>query len=446
MRNSQPSLLVKQKVVSIEREQPKRAESNTPFYALLFYLFLEFGRPQDVVPGLGVLSLPMLASLVIGFLLFSRGKADFSNNQTKLYLALLGVMVIHGPIAENNFAALMAFKGMALNFVCFLGIIAFVDSLRKFQTLANVWLGVHLWLAVMGILKGGRGVGGWMGDENDFCMELNMALPFAFFGLFMAMSKLKKLACQSLLFVYLLTIMMTLSRGGFIGMSAVGVYCWLRSSRKILSLGLVLLVIVFMLVAAPETYWEEIKSIGSDQTVNEGTGGERLYTWGIAFEMFLANPIIGVGQGNMPWVFEKYEGGRTFGGHSVAGRQAHSSYFTMLPELGLVGTGLIIGMIYCTRKDLKSIFKAYRVQTGLKAEKAEQLRQANFLARAIEGSLIGYLVSSIFISTLYYPSFWVMMGFAVALKNTLARSNVLPAETSPQRFDFRKSQANQLPS
>jgi hypothetical protein len=38
------------------------------------------------------------------------------------------------------------------------------------------------------------------------------------------------------------------------------------------------------------------------------------------------------------------------------------------------------------------------------------------LARAMAASLIGFLVSSIFISTLYYPSVWVMIGLSVALK------------------------------
>ena len=421
------------------------SSSKAPWYLILFYLFLEFGRPQDLL-GLSVFGLSSLTNAAIGIILFMTMKINFSKQQTKLYLGILGLMIIHGPIATNNFQALMSFKIMALSFVFYLGLITFVDSLSKVQTLVNVWLAVHLWLAVIGISKGGIGVGGFLGDENDFCMELNMVLPFAFFGLFSATSKLKRFACQGLLPVYLLTITMTLSRGGFIGMSAVGLSCWLRSSRKILSMGLVLLLIGFMLIAAPEKYWHEIESIGSDETMEVGTGGERLYSWGIGFEMFLANPIMGVGQGNFPYVFHDYESTRTFHGKSVAGREAHSMYVTLLAELGLVGTGLYVGLLYFTWKDLRSIVKAYRDRAGLKPEQAEELRQAYFLALAIEGSLFGYLVSSIFISTLYYPSFWVMMGFAVGLKNALARSNVLPAETSSQRFDFRKSLANQMPS
>jgi len=37
-------------------------------------------------------------------------------------------------------------------------------------------------------------------------------------------------------------------------------------------------------------------------------------------------------------------------------------------------------------------------------------------ALALEGSLISYLVSGAFISILYYPNIWVLMGFVVSLK------------------------------
>ena len=40
-----------------------------------------------------------------------------------------------------------------------------------------------------------------------------------------------------------------------------------------------------------------------------------------------------------------------------------------------------------------------------------------YLARAMEGSLIGFIVSGVFISTLWYPSLWIMMALVVALRN-----------------------------
>ena len=43
---------------------------------------------------------------------------------------------------------------------------------------------------------------------------------------------------------------------------------------------------------------------------------------------------------------------------------------------------------------------------------------------AIAGSLTAYFVTGIFISVLYYPCFWIMMGFVVALKNIVALDQI----------------------
>jgi hypothetical protein len=40
-----------------------------------------------------------------------------------------------------------------------------------------------------------------------------------------------------------------------------------------------------------------------------------------------------------------------------------------------------------------------------------------YLARAMEGSLIGFIVSGVFISILWYPALWIMVAFVVALRN-----------------------------
>jgi hypothetical protein len=195
-----------------------------------------------------------------------------------------------------------------------------------------------------------------------------------------------------------------------------------------------LVVVLFMIIAAPEEYWEEIKSTTSDETLETGTGAQRMYTWEIGWEMFLGNPIMGVGQGNFPWTFEEYQGDRTFQDRSLAGRAAHSLYFTLLPELGLVGFGLFMGMLLHSFKDLRwvshtavryGIRKAY---PGIGKEmnhpedvlNRDKLRDALFFARAIEAAFIGYLVSSIFVSTLYYPTFWVLTALAVSLRNCVA--------------------------
>lgn len=401
--------------------QPRQAqESKVGFYLVLAYLFFEFGRPQELIPGFRVIPFGTGISVLILLKVLMSGRLDFSRLQTKLWLPLLAVMAIHVPIAVNNYWALMTFKDMFLLYCVYLGIVTFVDSLEKMMTLMMMWMGIHGFLAVMGIAKGGVGIGAWMGDENDFCMVMNMAVPFGYFLLFSATGVAQKMKYLGFLGMFILAAMASLSRGGFIGLASVGVYCWYRSPKKLNALIVVVVAVLFMLVLAPEKYWDEIASSTSDETMGRGTGAQRLYTWGVGMDMFYANPIIGVGQSNFPWTFEIYEAGQKFNDKSISGRQAHSAWVTLISELGLVGIVVIGAMLFQSYRDLTWVRKRFapaesRQKHGQIVQAGEDIRM--YLARAMEGSLIGFIVSGVFISTLWYPILWTMMALVVALRN-----------------------------
>lgn len=419
--------------VALQPRGMAKTDPKWPFTVVLFALLFEFGRPQEIVPGMKLIPFTSLLDGLLLFAIFNAGKFNLARTQTKLWLALFPLMVVHIPIATNNFWALILTKDMFLTFGLYLGIITFVDSLDKFNRVMKVWLGVHMILAVLGVLAQGRGVGGWLGDENDFCMQMDVVAGFALFLMSSRGAGVSRPIYIGLLCLFVLAAMTTMSRGGFIGLLAIGLYWWARSPNKILPVFLGLVVVLFMIMAAPAEYWDEIKSTTSEETLETGTGAQRIYTWEIGWEMFLGNPILGVGQGNFPWVFEEYQGDRTFSDRSLAGRAAHSLYFTLLPELGLIGFGIFVGMLVTSFKDLQGVSRVAKLYgtkrdyPGKGMDALEDVRKKNkvmdsvFLARAIEAGFIGYLVSSIFVSTLYYPTFWVLVAFAIALRNCVAR-------------------------
>ena len=394
-----------------------KKESLIPLSLLLFYLALEYGRPQDLLPFLRVLHLPAITIILLALFNIISGKIQLKDKQTILFLSLLALMVIHGPIAVNNYWTLMIFLSMVMNFIVLLSLIHHVDDPEKYARLVKLWLMIHLFLAIVGILKKGTGVGGFLEDENDYCMTINMIIPFSFF-LSMYSSGKNRMYYLLLTCLFLFVIMLTGSRGGFVGLIATSAYCWLRSKKKVLTLFIVSILVIFAVSVAPQTYWNRIHSITEEGTT-AGTGEERVYTWKIGWNMFLDNPIIGVGQGNFPYVFQKYEfkvtgSDEPFYGRSRAGRAAHSIYFTLLPELGILGTFIFIGMITYTFKDLKAI----KVRLSHQKNPAINPVSNRYLpyALALEGALISYLVSGAFISTLYYPNLWILMGFIISLK------------------------------
>ncbi|MEO7860136.1 MAG: O-antigen ligase family protein [Nitrospirales bacterium] len=402
--------------------KPRQAqESKAGFYLVLAYLLFEFGRPQELIPGINLIPFGTGLSVLILLNVLMSGKLDFSRLQTKLWLPLFAVMAIHVPIAVNNYYALMTLKDMVLMYCVYLGVITFVNSTEKMMTLMKLWIGVHGFLAVMGIAKGGRGIGAWMGDENDFCMVMNMAVPFGYFLLFSATSVRQKMKCLGFLGAFILAAMASLSRGGFFGLAAVGAYCWYRSPKKVNALIVLAVAVVFMVLLAPPTYWDEIASSTNDETMGKtGTGGARLYTWGLGMDMFYANPIIGIGQSNFPWTVGIYESGQSFNDRSFGGRAAHSAWVTLISELGLVGVLIIGGMLVRCYKDLRLVRKRFapaesRQRHGQIVQAGEDMRA--YVARAMEGSLIGFIVSGVFISILWYPSLWILMALIVALRN-----------------------------
>jgi O-antigen ligase len=353
-------------------------------------------------------------------------KFSLKAKQTVLFLLILCEMVIHGPFANNNYWAFTIFYNMSITFIAYMGIIAFLDTYEKYEIFVKYWIMTFIFLAFVGMTNKGKGVGGFIGDENDFCMALNMILPFVIFGIFMDKSKLYKIYCVILTGLFLFVIALTESRGGFIGLVSVVLYCVWKSNRK-MALGILICIFsVFLYIVAPSGYWQEIGTISDEASQNSeklesqvGTGAQRLYSWKLGWGMFVDNPIMGVGQGNYPWnVMEQEEKMNiNWKTRSLAGRAAHSLYFTLLPELGIIGTVLFFTIIIYVWKDL--LWVRYIIKKDILFT-SNLNKNIYYNTLAIEASIIGYLSSSVFISTLYYPNFWLLTAIMVALKNIVS--------------------------
>ena len=177
-----------------------------------------------------------------------------------------------------------------------------------------------------------------------------------------------------------------------------------------------LLIIILFIILTPlipdqskkginSTYMAEIMSI--KESAETGTGHDRIELWKLAWRIFLANPLVGIGQNNLPLQLQDYlfSTNTSYWGYgNIWGRAVHSIYFTVLPELGIIGTMIWILM-------LKNLFFKYRTVTGESENKPKQLDDTDlrFLKNSTRGlflGLIGYLVSGIFLSAFYYPHFW----------------------------------------
>jgi O-antigen ligase len=195
--------------------------------------------------------------------------------------------------------------------------------------------------------------------------------------------------------------------------------------RKAL-LGFTIAAAIGLSAFAPPSYWEEVKSIRT--AGNKGDTGEtRLYFWGIGWRMFLDHPILGVGTYNYGIRAPEYQDPYRVAWRSHTwGRVAHSLYFTLLPELGLVGTVLFGAiLVWCLR-----VWRRLR-RLGRGAPDDPYLRTGALAASGLAAGVVGTLVTGAFLSVLYYPVLWILVALLAALDASVEEALARRASETP---------------
>lgn len=409
-----------------------------PFLLVLAYFFADFGRPQDWFPPLAALK-PGILTLGGGILgLLARRHQVYFPARAKLILAFIALMAIGTPLATNRYWAFFVTKDFAQAFFgSVVPIMSFVSTFARLERLVGFILVIHVPLALYSILHRGYGIGSFLGDENDFCLALNIVVPYVFFSFYFVRGTHRKLGLVAIFGLLLFAITATKSRGGFLGLIAAATYCWIASQRKVLSLVALLTLTLPVFALVPQSYWTEMKTIETS-TSNDDTGAQRLYLWNMGWEMFKDQPW-GVGPTNYQWNSYKYESpDQQARGVNVWGKGAHSLYFTLLPEHGVIGVGIFVAIVVLGFRDNRRIRRAYKTLADAKSFSAERLRQLyvlTVLTRANDAAIVAYLVTGAFLSVLYYPHFWLQVAIGVAIKRSadilLAQANASAAPLQP---------------
>ena len=400
-----------------------------PFYLLLIWLFFDYIRPQVFFPIIGVFRPAFITFFLLLFYLHrTHNIYNFKNIQTKLFMGILLLMMLHGPFAVNRYNSYHIWKLNIFQFIVYMSMISFIDSPQKIKRYVNIWILVNFFCAIIGIKNGGRiPHHSFIADPNDFSLAMNVAIPFAYFMFLETISIKKKIYYIVAMGTFVSAVIITDSRGGFVGLIPVLFYCWYKTPKKIMATGVIIFIICAACFVASPQYWRRIETIKTEN-IDEGTGGIRWRLWQAGLNMFLHNPVIGVGQGNYTPNIGKYHPGTASHEPALSGRVAHSSYITLISELGLVGLMLYSGILFYSIRDLRRILRVGRKYTfrstkeGADKKAVQGLHEMKFVIFSIFGAMIGYLVSGTFVSVLYYPHLFLLIGLSVAVKNTAEKS------------------------
>jgi O-antigen ligase len=410
------------------------ATSRLPLTLLCLSLLFEYLRIHDIVPILGKLKI-QTAFLALFVIVVVRQVSTAKSRlapQSRLLLAFLALALVTFPLATNWFYAYQFAYLIALTLVGYFAIVYILRNERDLRTFLAWFIGIHTYLAMKGIsgysasqfsdagyTSTGHVGGYFLGDENDLALALNIALPLAMYLFRQARTTWSRVCWGMGTVAILMTIVFTFSRGGFVGLSAMGLYWALTSRKKTKAIGVVALAAILVIAVAPPEYWARIETIFAHEDPT-GTKEQRQWYWAAARRMFAASPIWGVGGDNGRVLMPEY--GYEFPIElrmNYWGKAFHSMYYQLLAEFGLLGIVLIGSVLVLNARDLRQIRAL-----GRKGRCSGSIEQ---LGNCLQLSWVGFLTSAAFISVLSYPHLYYLTALTMVVHRL-----ALQESTSPQ--------------
>ncbi|MFO0687464.1 MAG: O-antigen ligase family protein [Myxococcota bacterium] len=381
-------------------------------WLLILYLVLEYARPPVIVR----FKLQMVISLILPVLCFALIKDRRWSWSLTCQLCLIAVAASGVLYASNYYAAYFTTRILYTTVAISISMAWLLARLDFFRRGMWAWTLIMTYLGLFGLASGGFGPGGIIGDENELALACNTAVPMAYFGA-VSSRGWKRLVYAGIGLVLLASIVISLSRGGFVGLVGIVGYIILISKYRLRAIAGIAIAAAVFYVAVPRTYINEVLSIGQEASgeVEDGTGDIRLFLWQTAFNMWKDNPILGVGAGNSRYNTGKYQAdweGPLYSGKDWSGMAIHSGFFELLSEMGSAGVFFYGAMIANHFAVLRGVRRLARKTRGIPSALRDEMEM---YSGALAAGMIGYLGSGLFLSVAYHPYAFYFAALSLAL-------------------------------
>lgn len=372
-----------------------------PFYGLILYILLVYITPQLFFPSLQKLRIMLLLAgliLLVFFIhkAFIRERVSFISTRFGLLMLILLILIPISNISNGQLVeAWDGFYSFLTVFLLFFIITNLTENFDQFRKVCWTIVFCTAALAANGLVMAFRGYDlagntptldgriGWMefghfGDPNDFALAINAAFPFVLVNLFEKnVNLIKKFILLIFAIAMVAAIYYTNSRGGFVALLVVlALFAYKKwGLLKGSLIGIVFL--AFAMVIAPSRM--------ANISPYESSASGRVYAWISGLVMLKSRPIFGIGFDNFT---------------RLHGITAHSAFIQCMTELGLVGYFVWLSLIYSSYTGLNAVDKAAPVMIQVKYAKTLLL------------SLVGVLVSAVFLSQAYSPVLYIIFGLS----------------------------------
>ena len=397
----------------------RRAHAVTYVLLFLFSVIL-YIRPYETIPGLSSLTSMAFYTGVVMLAVFAFSQLSAEGNLTarpkeiNLVLLLILAALLSMPMAVEISDAWKTFSEILVKTVIvFIVIVNVVRTENRLKLLWFLVLGVSIYLSVsaindyrLGVFQvgdvathdariAGR-IKGLFENSNDLAMHLVSMIPIAVGLAFYKAGLFRKLIFLGVAGLMTGAVVVTFSRGGFIGLVAAVLLLVRRLGRKnrtLTTAALVLAVIMF-LVMAPGAYSGRLATVFNSSADLTGSSSQRTEVLKRSFWVTLRYPLFGVGIGNFPH-------------KSPRNLVTHNSYTQVSAEMGIPALVVYILFLVHPLKRLRLIEK----------ESYEHPDRSKFyyLSVGLQASLVGFMFASFFGSVAYHWYVYYLVGYAVCL-------------------------------
>jgi putative inorganic carbon (HCO3(-)) transporter len=224
-----------------------------------------------------------------------------------------------------------------------------------------------------------------------------------------------------------MSVVLTYSRGGAIGLGAVLLLLLLMRHLRLRHLAVIGICVAIVFATVP-SYKERLLSLGAVSALTAADGGDERADGAIrsratenlaAFLIFTDHPVIGVGPGLYNTFYRAYAdrvqdySNQLDVRHKNRTRDAHNLYLGITAETGALGLACLLGLLFMT---LRSLYRARQA-----ALRAGVPRLAN-MADGFTAAIVSYMVTGVFLHLSFMRYFWLMMALAVSASVIAQRS------------------------
>lgn len=426
-----PAGLAPRRARSLPRLAVPRAQPWTLFHAALAGMLLTYvWRVQDLFPLLGRGKPAILASLAALGLVWVSAAPDawsrmrhpvFRRAAILLLLCLLSVPLGVWP----GFSARFLLEDHAKTFLLMALLVFAVRSVRDVERMIAVHVaGAALYcvmiLTTFQVGPDGRLSGLVYYDANDLAMLVVCTFPMAVYVSRPGRSGLLRVAGLAVMALFVLTILRTGSRGGFLGL--VAVFAWMlwgfRAVPRAQRVGVVAVVALLLGIGGGGAFWEKMGTLlnpGQDYNWSGGDETGRLEVWKRGLGYMLERPLLGVGANAFPMAEGMISplAARQETGRGLKWSAAHNSFVQVGAELGVPGLIAFLALLAAAFRVTRTLARA-RGPDGLPAPHAA-------LGQALTATLVGYCVSGFFLSQAYSAYLYTVLGLVAGLACVAAR-------------------------